>query len=167
MNTLQSPHKRVSLTALAGFAALCFVFLSCQDSTGTVDGELRPVHFTNVRDAEARWRARNISSYSLLQQRVCFCIFGANVYRVTVQNGAITSIADTTTKQELHADLRASFLSVDGLFDEIRKLEAQRNDRLEIAYDSLFGYPRLISVDISRNIADEEYTIITNLEIKP
>lgn len=165
--SVQTPHRK-TLAAVVAFVALAAIFASsCENNTGAVDGELKPRYFTNVRDAEARWQQHKIQSYSLLQRRICFCIFGANTYRITVKNGVITSIVDTTTKSELHADLRPLFLNVEGLFAEVKKLESQKNDYLEIAYDSVYGYPRLISVDISRNLADEEYTIRTDLEIKP
>ena len=53
------------------------------------------------------------------------------------------------------------YKTVDQLFELANSLNPDNLASLEIQYDSRYGYPKLISVDVSSHIIDEEYAYIT------
>ena len=59
----------------------------------------------------------------------------------------------------------ATFPTFDDLFDELAAAEASDPARFDVVFDPLKGYPVSASVDISFQIADEEFSFgITNFE---
>jgi len=148
------------------FALVALIVAACEPTVSNTD-IAAPKYFTNANDAEQRWKAHELSTYTLMQRRLCECVFRSSAYRVQVSRGLVTSVVDTVTNRPIEPNLQSLFLSVDELFAEVRKLEDQNRRRrmefLAIQYDSLYGYPRVITVDVSSAIADEEYSILTSL----
>ena len=53
--------------------------------------------------------------------------------------------------------------SINQLFDWLEYLTTINPDRIDIVYDSTYGYPKYIFVDKNFNIADEEMGYFTEL----
>ncbi len=50
-------------------------------------------------------------------------------------------------------------ISIDSLFDWLKRTQAAAPYRLEVTYDSTYGFPTSIFVDRNQNVADDEETI--------
>ena len=56
----------------------------------------------------------------------------------------------------LPLERRADALSVEGLFDVVRKAIDSKAARIDVQYDAVNGHPLSISIDQNAQIADEE-----------
>ena len=110
-------------------------------------------------DNQAKWESLNITDYTFTQKRSCFCI--PEVIQPTVllikDNQTVLSY---TEPDELIVDkeYRSSFLTVNELFSKVNSL-IDNNESLTVEYHPTFGYPTLISADIDKQIADDEFSI--------
>jgi hypothetical protein len=139
------------------FLALCVILCaySCAD-----DNILTPRSFTNVADAEARWKAYKLTQYKLTQQRSCFCLLLK--YPLTLQvdsGGKVVSARDAAG-----GSVDATFgTSIETMFANIRALQNRADAKVEVRYDSVYGYPRYINADPIKLATDDEYILETTL----
>ena len=77
---------------------------------------------------------------------------------MTVSDGQVTAVylvdSDAPAPPESH-DL---YDTIDGLFDRLARDLASDPAVFEVTYDGAAGYPTSAQVDISEQIADEEYS---------
>lgn len=134
--------------ALAG----CLAFVAPDDPGSTRD----------LVAARARWNLHGASAYTMRGSAQCFCILGGREVEIDVAGGRVTRVRLAETGAEVPSELRASYRSVEELFDLVD--EAIRNDahRLEVTYDAQRGFPTQLWIDWSDRIADEEYGFRTS-----
>ena len=107
--------------------------------------------------AETRWRQNRPTHYNYTLQRSCFCtpefrkpiaieVSGSTVIKSTLQPDGIP----------LSLERRADAVSVEGLFDIIRKAVDSKAARIDVQYDPHYGLPLSISIDQNLQMADEE-----------
>lgn len=135
--------------------SVVFCAYSCAD-----DNILTPRSFTNVADAEARWKAYKLTKYTLTQQRSCFCI--PLKYPLTLQidsGGSVVSARDAAGS----AVSTAFGTSIEKMFENIRALQSRSDATVEVRYDSVYGYPRSINADPIKMAVDDEYMLETTL----
>ncbi len=112
-----------------------------------------------LASARARWESTGYSHYTYLYRLSCFCPPQLlETARVTVSDGQITTVFLVESDIPAPPDTYALYQTIDGLFDRLaRDLE---NDPVvfEVTYDGAAGYPTSAQVDISEQIADEEYS---------
>jgi hypothetical protein len=125
---------------------------ACSLITGTSDDG-------KLRDAQARWANARVQDYSVVVQHLCFCGYVRPV-RVTVRSGAIVSSADAQTGEPTPS--YATVRDVAGLFTLIRQALDDGADRLDVSYDSEFGYPTNNNIDYVRNAVDDELEVRTS-----
>ncbi len=118
------------------------------------------------------WESKNINNYDFTVERQCFC---PEDYRgpvnIQVRNDAPTSVTyvssgadasgkfgDTDTVDELFTALQNAY--------EGNNSFSQKAARVDVTYDSQYGYPTSIYIDISPQIADEEQGFeVTNFKV--
>ena len=105
--------------------------------------------------ARDRWAAQNISFYTLTLQRSCFC---GGPMRVEVRVGEVAvTRTDLDTGQPVSAELAHLFPDITGLFAIVQQEIERPASALSVAYDSIRGFPRQITVDPIKNAIDDEY----------
>ncbi len=110
--------------------------------------------------SKAMWESRGQSNYTITYERRCFCGF-AGSFVARVDNGAVTSVEPATgiggTEEMPIA------LTVERLFEVVQEAIDRGADRIEVEYDTEYGYPRRIFVDGDRGAEDDELTITAEL----
>lgn len=114
---------------------------------------------------QAQWTAAGITSYTMDQERLCFCASGAKA-RITVVNGVITAATYTATGDFVPAGVRSQYHTIPELFALMRSAYAATPDVIGIQWDPTLGYPLQLNVDPKKSIADDEYTINTTNLVK-
>lgn len=152
--------KAMKARLFLAFIVILSVYSCCNDSTNANGNTFTPRFFTNVADAEARWKAYKFTQYTLLQKRSCFCI--PLKYPLTVlidSGGKVVSVRDAAG-----ANMSVSNgTSIETMFANIRALQNLTDAKVEVRYDSVYGYPRYINADPIKQAADDEYMLETTL----
>lgn len=112
-----------------------------------------------LASARARWESTGYSHYTYLYRLSCFCPPQLlETARVSVSDGRVTAVflvdSDAPAPPESH-DL---YDAIDGLFDRLAMDLENDPVVFEVTYDGAAGYPTSAQVDISLQIADEEYS---------
>jgi len=135
--------------ALLCLAALC---------AGCGDDPLGPEEEA-LAAARAKWTAAGHSTYSYRYRLSCFCPPQLlETARVTVSESEVTQVYLLDSDAPASPDTYDLYSTIDELFERLgRDLE---NDPVvfEVTYDPARGYPTSAQVDISEQIADEEYS---------
>jgi hypothetical protein len=132
---------------LAGALLAALAALSCSDPTGP-----RPSGVS----ARARWNATRPAAYVIDQDIVCFCLGYDTTARVTVAGTTIIDVSNAETGAPRPRPEWRGYLSVDGLFEAIARAERDSNSRVEAVYDSVYGYPREVYLDLFLDAVDDE-----------
>jgi hypothetical protein len=91
-----------------------------------------------------RWKAVGAESYSIDQQRVCFCLEGGSIMRLDVRGGNVVRVLRLSDSTDVLPPMSNYYLSVDSLFGVIR---ARQYDSIVVRYNATFGYPEFMDVD--------------------
>ena len=113
-----------------------------------------------------RWEASHITHYRYVLEPVCFCPPDyTRPVIIEVANDTVISIHyldDGTTPK---IDFFERYTTIDKLFVLIQDALKQPNSRLNVAYDSQFGYPSKAAIDYQPNAVDDEfYFTVRNVE---
>ncbi len=131
--------KRARTLLFIGTSLLCHTVSGCSkaDPTATLPLTLR------IADAEEKWRAANIRSYSFNSRILCFCVdeYGTTK-RVTIRSGVVAQVVDSATGASVPLTWRQP---VESLFVLLRREALDLPSRLEVSFDAKLGYPRRIS----------------------
>lgn len=110
----------------------------------------------NARD---RWEATDLSSYSYQYRLSCFCPPQLlETARISVTDGLVTGVYLMDSDAPAPPDTHDLYQTIDGLFDRLAGSLASDPAVFEVTYDGVAGYPTSAQVDISEQIADEEYS---------
>ena len=97
--------------------------------------------------ARAKWKAKGPRSYRFVVRHSCFCPTAyTRPYTVVVRNGKIVRASKYVR----------DVATVPRLFKIVASAIAQKVVNLDVTYDTARGFPRMIFVDRSLQIADEE-----------
>jgi Family of unknown function (DUF6174) len=114
------------------------------------------------------WNRRSLIHYRYTLTRSCFCLDGTQPVIVEVRNRRTVSVTSVATGAAVDANLFSQYDTVEDLFRVIRDAIARRADSLTVTYNRRLNYPTQISIDYSRQIADEEVFLrIENLQVLP
>jgi hypothetical protein len=127
----------VLLPLLAG----CVIFSSNEDVQRELDVN------------RAQWDAAAIHDYSMSFQRLClFCIVDFQIpVRITVRGDTISEVKDLDTGAPVVEPVEGVFLTIDEVFDVIQGSINQGAAEIDVRYNSTFGYPTDVSIDLSRS----------------
>ncbi len=105
---------------------------------------------------EALWRSQRITSYQFRYRQACYCLPETTApVVITVRDGSIAEVVKVGSGEP--ADASAPFYrSVEQIFDVIRTAIDDGAESLTVGYDEQLGYPRSVSVDPRRQVADDE-----------
>jgi hypothetical protein len=112
-----------------------------------------------LANARARWESSGPAAYTYHYRLSCFCPPQLlETARVSVSDGQITDVhlldSDVPAPPETH-DL---YETIEGLFERLAMALSNDPVIFEVTYDVALGYPTSAQVDISEQIADEEYS---------
>ncbi len=110
--------------------------------------------------AQKLWTSKNITNYTMVQERSCFCPEEwRRPMRFEVNNGVVqTGVVyyNDKDKEKVPSTIDAKLNSVTDAFAIVQDAIDQEVDNLEVVYDKVSGYPTTISIDYSVMMADEE-----------
>lgn len=144
---MTSPAPRLAALALLVSALGC--------SSGLDPSEAQLV------DAERKWLAAAITSYSMVVTRGTLQAPPIAVV-VTVTQGSVTDRRFSGTSDPVPASLAASFPNVEGLFSLVRDA-FQRAANVSVSFDATYGYPTSVVADYVRNSLDDDITVAVTL----
>ena len=114
--------------------------------TGVLTAAERDSLVRDVATRRAAWRARHISDYRIQIAVGCFCPWPDTPAILTVKNGAIVALDDTSGKSMGKPREPWSLYTVDSLFSAVEQAAggSNRSDMIEVVYDPAYDYPALI-----------------------
>jgi len=140
------------------------IILSC-DTEGKVLSE-REIQLDLLNKNKDLWKSQNIDHYKFNQSKICYCLFENDDFdwSIEVKKGQNAFVIYNNNLIDVLPDYA---LSIDQLFNQIES-ELNRDPfphKIEVKYNSEYGFPEMFSIDIDEMIADEEYSFI-NSEFK-
>lgn len=112
----------------------------------------------NLQEAKALWHAEGSSTYQVTVTQTCYCPPDLRQpLRVTVSDGEVVEVEGLEQPLRQQGQLDTSRLTVSGLFGFIEQSAKRDPHKLEVEYDSRFGFPRRIDYDGHEMIADDEF----------
>jgi hypothetical protein len=91
-----------------------------------------------------RWKALGLSDYSIDQQRVCFCLEGGSVMRLSIRGDSVTRVVRLSDSTEILPPISQLYMTIDSLFGVIR---ARQYDSIVVRYNADYGFPEFLDVD--------------------
>lgn len=124
----------------------CVIFSSAEaDAQGELDSN------------RALWDAAAINDYSMTFQRLCQCSIEFLIpVRIIVRGDTIREVTDLDTGVPVEESIEAAFLAVDGVFDVIQEAINRNAAAIDVSYNSTFGYPVDVDIDLSRSRFDDD-----------
>lgn len=109
-------------------------------------------------EAQSLWSDKNIVNYQVTIQQTCFCPSSLRQpMRVTVVDGEMTEVKGLEQPIQNKGQLDASRLTIDGLFEFISQATQRDVYKLNVDYDTRYGFPKSIDYDGHEMMADDEY----------
>lgn len=106
---------------------------------------------------QSRWSANGFDSYRYHFRWECYCVTDyVREVVITVVRGTIVSVVDAQTGVRLDDQATARYRTIDGLFDFVRESMNYPAHRIDVAFDSMRGYPLAAQVDYVALMVDEE-----------
>jgi hypothetical protein len=94
----------------------------------------------NVGEARALWDSRQISSYTFVASRVCFCVVGPEPVQVVVIDNQVVRVMSLATGAEIP---NYGWLTVNEYFDRLASGAWQAR---QVTFDAALGYPTKIDI---------------------
>lgn len=111
-----------------------------------------------LQQAQALWNAKGTSTYQVTVTQTCYCPPDLRQpLRVSVSDAEVVEVKGTEQPVKQRGQLDSSRLTVAGLFRFIETSAERDPHKLEVEYDSSFGFPRRIDYDGHQMIADDEF----------
>ena len=103
------------------------------------------------------WGREGPDSYAYVYHVLCFCAIVEPV-RITVTGDQVVAASFVESGEALSEQQVSWMPTVDDLFDRLEDVLGQDPVEYSVDFDPDMGYPSRASVDISRQIADEEFS---------
>lgn len=113
--------------------------------------------------ARAKWQAAGYQNYTYGLLRYCNCVTDqTRPFKVTIVHGALNRIVYTDSIGG-YADttLFRQYLSMDRYFQLLDQVLAESPAEFNATYSATLGIPTYVSVNISHDIVDEEFSVQT------
>ena len=106
------------------------------------------------------WESKHLVNYKITLRVNCFCgAAGASPVSIVVRDGLTKSIIKLRTSESVEYPFFTDYENIPKLFSLIENHLNEKIDSFCVEYDSIFGYPKKISLDRERNTADDELDI--------
>lgn len=133
---------------LAGATMMVAGLIGCSPQRGPT---------SQLEQHRQQWQAQRITHYRYTFQQQCFCLVDATQpVKIEVRGDGQPSIVQGQDGNAANAALFASFDSIDKLFQHIAEAEANKPAELTVTYDKDRGFPTALTLDQSKQMADEE-----------
>jgi len=109
--------------------------------------------------ARRRWASEGQHDYSYEVRSDCFCGLAGRWIEVTVLGDQVAAGRYLDTDSPVEHSFLGALPTVPDLFDRIDDAVSAHSVLLQVEYDARDGHPTRINVDVSFNIADEEYLL--------
>lgn len=139
-------------------------FVSCKNKTESDEFVLTPIYenFSSIIDPRERWEAYNLKKYTIHQGWTCECLPPYNCESFVV-NGEIDAVSydiiedsyHGRSDQEIYYYVKNKSMSVNEAFELIDHYKNTAYE-IKVSYNSRYGYPAKIYIDIDSSIVDEE-----------
>ena len=107
------------------------------------------------------WDALGWENYDYTVQRQCFCPAPyVKKMRVHVRAGKVVSAVTVEDNLAVDAKILSDLKTINDWFALINKELQRPAEIVDVKYQSQFGYPLRIHIDISRRVADDEQVIV-------
>ena len=137
----------VVVTALA-----CLALGSCGDDPLGPEEEA-------LDSARARWEGTGFTSYTYKYRMSCFCHPQVlETALVSVSGDRVTAVYLVDSAGPAPPETFDFYYTIDGLFDRLAADLEREPAQFDVTYHPETGFPTSASVDISEQIADEEYS---------
>jgi len=132
--------------------------LACLAVGGCGDDPLGPEEEA-LDSARARWEGTGFTSYTYKYRMSCFCHPQVlETALVSVSGDQVTGVYLVDSARPAPPETLDFYYTIDGLFDRLATDLEQEPAQFEVTYDGDAGYPTSAIIDISEQIADEEYS---------
>ena len=144
---------------------LVFIFIfSCSKQNNEDTFVTAPINedYSSIIDPYERWQSYNLNQYSIDEKRWCEC-FPPNSFTAYIIDNKVQDVDYEISKEnyynrtedEIEDYTKNAAMTINKAFSIIEQYRYTAH-RLEIDYDSKFGFPSRIFIDIDTLIADEE-----------
>jgi len=110
----------------------------------------------NLAEARELWESRNIRSYTVDVEQICFC-GGPRNYRMTVVDEEVVEVVDLQSGSEVGQ--LDPYNTISEWFDWLEQYAVNDPIKLELKFDDRYGFPIFVDYDQSREIVDEELNL--------
>jgi len=149
----------MTLRRLSGALLLVAILMSWSIQCTPPEG---PMDYSFIHDPLARWQAYKLSSYTIDQERDCFCPNGGVHVRLTIVDDRIVNAVKVSDGSRLPEATWGGYKTVNELFAYVQSVDPDSVAEFHVEYDDKYGYPSFVYLDYSRAIADEELGYRTN-----
>jgi len=147
-------HRSEVARGSVAAAALCLALLS----VGCGDDPVSP-EAAALGAARARWESAGLAEYEYVYRMSCFCPPQVlEAARVRIADGQVTDVYLVDSDRPAPPETWDLYHTIDDLFERLTSDLDRDPARFDVTYDGSLGYPTSAVVDISFQIADEEYS---------
>jgi len=123
---------------------------------------------SRIEQNKEKWQDANISHYRYNLFLSCFCVFSEDMpLIIEVQDGNVVSMEFQSGKEIDPAllELFNKLATIDRIFAEVEAGLNGAADSVVVKYDSTYGFPTEVTLDVEQQAADDElYLTISNFE---
>lgn len=147
---------RILLVMLGMVSCAMYVWLTFMQPNTPTD---------QLRRGRMVWARNRLAHYRFRLDVGCYCLLAMDgPVVVEVRKGAPTSVTSEHGLSESGQDEFSGVDSVEKLFDAVERGIAERIEKIEVSYDSIYGYPTRISLQPNISDSDREYKV-TRFEV--
>jgi len=110
-----------------------------------------------LQEARSLWESGGHDDYAFRYELFCFCPVEGPV-DIWIEADSVAAATVVRTGEPVPVGQLSMYPTIDELFDRLEESLGQDPVQFDIEYDAEVGYPSSGSIDISVQIADEEYS---------
>lgn len=107
--------------------------------------------------AKQKWNSAQINNYNMNERISCFC-GGLLEWKVFVKNGIKDKVEydESQATGQTYDDIFDQARTIEDVFDLLESLLNRDLASLNVEYDDIYGFPKLISIDYIKDAVDDE-----------
>jgi hypothetical protein len=110
--------------------------------------------------SERQWSQNAPARYHFVLERLCFCPQEiVSAVEIGVEGGAVVSRRYVSSGEPVPAQWATLFPTMEGVFDVIAEALDRSAERIDVSYDSRYGFPVRASIDYIVNAIDDELDV--------
>lgn len=115
-----------------------------------------------------KWEAQNVTHYRYKVDLLCFCAFRDKMpLTIEVDNGQTVSILDNQGQQITESlEVFERYDSIEAIFSTVDAALNGEADKIEVEYNSEYGFPQSANIDYIEEAIDDELTFtVSDFEV--